>query len=366
MSGDIPFLDLRQAHEELKDDLDRAALKSLASGWYIGGPEVASFEAAFAAYTGANHCIGTGNGLDALVLALRAGGITAGDEVLVPSNTFIATWLAVAQLGALPVPVEPDPFTHNITAEAVSAAIGPRTKAVLPVHLYGCPAPVDEIMKIARDRDLLVIEDAAQAHGARWNGRLIGGRSHAATWSFYPGKNLGAMGDAGAVTTNDAGLAEKIRMLGNYGSREKYVHELQGVNSRLDPLQAAMLEVKLARLDDWNDRRRVIAARYSEGLSGSGLILPAPPEAADPVWHLYVVRTPARDALQAHLAARGIQTLIHYPCPPHRQGAFGDMGLHLPVAEQLAREVLSLPIGPHLTPDQAERVIETVLTFDGA
>lgn len=363
MSAPVPFLDLKAAYAELKDPLDAAALKSLNSGWYIGGDEVTSFEAAFAAYTGADHCVGVANGLDAITLALRALGIGPGDEVLVPSNTYIATWLAVVQTGALPVPVEPDPATHNITAEALESVITPRTRAVIAVHLYGCPAPIDEIVTFSHAKNLLVIEDAAQAHGARWKGQRIGSHGDVITWSFYPGKNLGAMGDGGAVTTNDAGLAETIRMLGNYGSKQRYVHELQGTNSRLDPVQAAMLEVKLAHLDAWNDRRRAIAARYQAAFRDTALILPAPPQAADPVWHLYVVRTPHRAALQAHLAARGVQTLIHYPCPPHKQGAFQDMGLDLPLAERLANEVLSLPIGPHLSLNQVETVTEAVLSF---
>ena len=364
MTTPVPFLDLQAAYDELKDDLERAALSSLASGCYIGGPEVAAFETAFAAFTGTDHCIGVGNGLDAITVTLRATGIGAGDAVLVPSNTFIATWLAVSDVGALPVPVEPDPITHTLTAEAIAEAITPQTRAVIPVHLYGCPAPIDDIVALADAHGLIVIEDAAQAHGAAWKGRKIGGHGHAATWSFYPGKNLGALGDGGAITTNDAALADKIRMLGNYGSRQKYVHELRGTNSRLDPVQAALLEVKLTRLADWNERRRGIAAQYDAALADAGLVLPAPQQAAEPVWHLYVVRSPTRDALQAHLAAHGIQTLIHYPCPPHRQGAFADMDLHLPIAEQLASDVLSLPIGPHMTQDQVDRVIDAVLAFD--
>lgn len=359
----VPFLDLKAAYAELKDPLDAAALKSLNSGWYIGGEEVASFETAFAAYTGAAHCVGVANGLDAITLALRALGVGPGDEVLVPSNTYIATWLAVVQVGAMPVPVEPDPATHNVTAEGLEDAISTRTRAMIAVHLYGCPAPIDDIAHLARARNLRLIEDAAQAHGSSWKGQRIGNHGDVITWSFYPGKNLGAMGDGGAITTNDAELAETIRILGNYGSRQRYVHELQGTNSRLDPVQAAMLEVKLAHLDAWNERRRRIAGRYQAAFGDTLLTLPAPPQAADPVWHLYVVRTPRRDALQAHLADRGVQTLIHYPCPPHRQGAFQDMGLSLPLAETLADEILSLPIGPHLTTDQTDTVIEAVLSF---
>ncbi|MEM9550405.1 MAG: DegT/DnrJ/EryC1/StrS family aminotransferase [Pseudomonadota bacterium] len=363
MTARVPFLDLKAAYGELQEALETAALTSLQSGWYIGGDDVTAFETAFATYTGAGHCVGVANGLDAITLALKALGIGPGDDVLVPSNTYIATWLAVVQVGARPVPVEPDPATHTITAEGMADVITPSTRAVIAVHLYGCPAPIDEIVTRARSKGLSVIEDAAQAHGARWKDQRIGGHGDVITWSFYPGKNLGAMGDGGAVTTHDAQLAETLRMLGNYGSKQRYVHDLQGTNSRLDPVQAAMLTVKLGHLDAWNDRRRAHAARYNAAFRDSALTLPAPPEDADPVWHLYVVRTPRRDALQAHLAARGIETLIHYPCPPHKQGAFRDMGLHLPVAETLADEVLSLPIGPHLSADQQARVIEAVLDF---
>lgn len=357
----VPFLDVKRGYEELRDDIDAAVAESLASGRYIGGPEVAGFEKAFADYTGTAHCVGVGNGLDAIRLTLQALGISPGDEVLVPSNTYIATWMAISQLGAAPKPVEPDPLTHNITAEGLEAAIGPRTRAIVPVHLYGCPAPVDEIADLASAHDLVVIEDAAQAHGARWRGQRIGGQTHAAAWSFYPGKNLGAFGDGGAVTTNDPDLADRIRMLGNYGSKKRYQHELQGANSRLDPMQAAILSVKLRHLDNWNDRRRAIAARYTSAFAGTGLILPRVPNAAEPVWHLYVVRHGARTTFQAALAERGIETLIHYPCPPHLQPAYRT-GESLPVAEALAGEVLSLPIGPHMTEAEIGNVIEAVIT----
>jgi dTDP-4-amino-4,6-dideoxygalactose transaminase len=254
-------------------------------------------------------------------------------------------------VGATPVPVEPDPATHNIDPGLIAAAITPRTRAVLPVHLYGQPADLDPILAIAKRFDLRVIEDAAQAHGARYNGRRIGAHGDIVCWSFYPGKNLGALGDAGAITTNDAALAERVALLRNYGSRQKYVNEEAGVNSRLDPVQAAVLRVKLQVLDEWTDRRRAIAATYSEGLKENDLILPHVPDWAEPAWHLYVVRTPARAALQARLAKAEIGTLIHYPIPPHMQGAYADMGFEaetFPIARRLAQEVLSLPIGPHL------------------
>jgi dTDP-4-amino-4,6-dideoxygalactose transaminase len=300
-----------------------------------------------------------GNGLDALVLALRACGIGPGDGVIVPSNTYIATWLAVSAVGAAIQPVEPDPRTHNITPEGIAASITPETRAILPVHLYGQPAEIDRIAELARARGLRLIEDAAQAHGARCRGVRIGAHGDAVCWSFYPGKNLGALGDAGAVTTNDSGIAEQIRVLGNYGSAKKYVNQVRGVNSRLDPLQAAVLRVKLGRLDEWTERRRRIARIYSEQLVNTDLVLPAVPDWANPVWHLYVVRSINRDRLQQQLAEAGIGTLIHYPIAPHSQLAYADLELpegSLPVAECLAASVLSLPMGPQLTMTQVHQV----------
>jgi dTDP-4-amino-4,6-dideoxygalactose transaminase len=355
----IPFLDLRAAYLELRSEIDVAVARVLDSGWYIGGGEVSSFEADFAAYCEAAHCVGVGNGLDALELALRALEIGPGDEVIVPSNTYIATWLAISAVGAVPVPVEPDPATHNIDPARIEAALTPRSRAILPVHLYGQPADLDPILALARSRGLAVVEDAAQAHGARYKGRRIGGHGDIVCWSFYPGKNLGALGDGGAVTTNDEALAQRVRMLGNYGSRQKYINEIRGENSRLDPVQAAILRVKLAHLDAWNDRRRAIADRYRAALASRGLVLPHVPDWAEPAWHLFVVRSPERDALQARLGAAGVQTLIHYPVPPHMQAAYADAGFapdDLPLARRLADEVLSLPIGPHLSVEGAERV----------
>jgi len=356
----IPFLDLGAATRELAAGIDIAVARVLASGWYIGGPEVASFEAEFASYCEAQHCVGTGNGLDALILALRACDIGPGDGVIVPSNTFVATWLAVSAVGAVIQPVEPDPATHNIDPARISAAITPSTRAIMPVHLYGQPADMDPILSLARAHGLRVIEDAAQAHGARYKGRRIGGHGDVVCWSFYPGKNLGALGDGGAITTNDAGIAARVRSLGNYGSQQKYVHTTRGMNSRLDPIQAAVLRVKLAVLDDWNDRRRSIAATYGERLAASGLTLPHVPNWAEPVWHLYVLRSPERDTLQAQLRDAGVGTLIHYPIPPHIQEAYTDLGIAtdaLPLAQQLAGEVLSLPIGPQMPGTDLERVI---------
>jgi dTDP-4-amino-4,6-dideoxygalactose transaminase len=359
----IPFLDLGAAYRELKADIDTAIQRVLDSGWYILGPEVEAFEADWAAYCGATHTVGVANGLDALILALRALGIGPGDEVIVPSNTYIATWLAVTAVGATPVPVEPDPATHNIDPARIAAAITSATKAILPVHLYGQVADLDPILALASAHGLHVVEDGAQAHGARYKGKRIGAHGDVVCWSFYPGKNLGALGDGGAVTTDNAEIAERIRVLRNYGSRVKYVNDVQGVNSRLDPLQAAVLRAKLPHLDAWTDRRRAIAAAYAEELKACGLILPHVPEWADPVWHLYVVRTPRRDALQKRLTEAGVGTLIHYPIPPHMQAAYAELGLApdaLPLARQLAGEVLSLPMGPHLPMPDVERVIAAV------
>ena len=356
----IPFLDLKTPYLELKQELDEAIARVVSSGWFIGGPEVEEFEADYATYCGATHAVGVANGLDALHLALRAMDVGPGDEVIVPSNTYIATWLAVSQCGATPVPVEPDARTYNIDPTRIEAAITPRTKVILPVHLYGQPADMDPILAIARKHGLQVLEDGAQAHGARYKGQRLGAHGDAVAWSFYPGKNLGAMGDGGAVTTNDAQLADRIRVLRNYGSRVKYVNEVQGYNSRLDPLQAAILRVKLAHLDEWNARRSAIAARYQQGLAGCGLTLPHVPEWAEPVWHLYVVQHPQRDALQNQLGEAGIGTLIHYPIAPHRQQAYAQAGLAqgaFPMAERMADQVLSLPIGPHLKAEQVAVVI---------
>ena len=359
----IPFLDLKGPYLELKQELDEAIARVVSSGWFVGGGEVDQFEADYATYCGAAHCVGVANGLDALHLALRAMDVGPGDEVIVPSNTYIATWLAVSQCGATPVPVEPDARTYNIDPALIEAAITPRTKVILPVHLYGQPADMDPILAIARKHGLRVLEDGAQAHGARYKGQRLGAHGDAVAWSFYPGKNLGAMGDGGAVTTNDAQLADRLRVLRNYGSRVKYVNEVQGYNSRLDPLQAAILRVKLAHLDEWNARRSAIAARYQQGLAGCGLTLPHVPDWAEPVWHLYVVQHTQRDALHKKLADAGVGTLIHYPIPPHLQQAYAQAGFKngdFPLAESMAGGVLSLPMGPHLQLDLVATVISAV------
>lgn len=359
----VPFLDLGAAYRELQLEIDSAISRSLTSGYYIGGPEVETFEADFATYCDAAHAVGLANGLDALHLALLALGVGAGDEVIVPSNTYIATWLAVSQCGATPVPVEPDERTYNINPAHIEAAITSRTKAILPVHLYGQPADMDPILAIARKHDLKVLEDGAQAHGARYKGKRIGAHGDVVAWSFYPGKNLGAFGDGGAVTTNDADIADRIRVLRNYGSRVKYVNEVRGFNSRLDPIQAAALRVKLNVLDAWNDRRAAIAKTYQAALVNTGLVLPFVPEWAAPAWHLYVVQHPKRDALQKTLGEAGIGTLIHYPIAPHLQQAYEAAGYskgQFPIAEAIATRCLSLPIGPHLDCTGVAAVIDAV------
>lgn len=359
----IPFLDLKAPYLELKEELDAAYQRVMQSGWFILGREVEAFEAEFADYCETKHCVGVGNGLDALYLILRAMDIGPGDEVIVPSNTYIATWLAVSNVGATPVPVEPGERTYNIDPALIAAAITARTKAILVVHLYGQPADMDPIRDLARCHGLKVIEDCAQAHGARYKGRRAGSLGDAAGFSFYPGKNLGALGDGGAVTTDDDALAERVRMLRNYGSRVKYHNEVKGFNSRLDELQAALLRVKLPRLDEWNERRCGVAQGYLDKLSAvPDLTLPYVPDWAEPVWHLFVVRHPRRDELQRHLSEAGIGTLIHYPIPPHASEAYeGEFaGTHLELAERLAATVLSLPIGPHLTTEDSMAVTENI------
>lgn len=362
----MPFLDVRATYRELESEIDAGIAHVLESGAYILGPEVESFENEFARYLGTNHCVGVGSGLDALYLALCALGVGPGDEVLVPGNTYIATWLAVSHAGAKPVPIEPDLRTYNIDPTLIEAAITKRTRGILPVHLYGQPADMDAILEIAQRHGLWVMEDAAQAHGARYKGNRVGAMSDVACWSFYPGKNLGAFGDAGAVTTNREDLADRIRVLRNYGSRVKYVNENKGFNSRLDPLQAAVLRIKLRHLETWNERRRGLAAFYGDALRDTGLDLPYTPGWAQPVHHVYVVRSRRRNELQEYLKARGIATLIHYPIPPHRQDAYRELGLNegsLPITEKIHREVLSLPMGPHMSDQQAEAVVENIREF---
>ena len=360
----VPFLDLKTPHLDLMNELEAAFRRVVNSGWYILGQEVEAFEAEFATYCGTRHCIGVGNGLDALHLILRAYGIGAGDEVIVPSNTYIATWLAASYAGARPIPVEPIESTYNLDPQRILAAITPRTKAIIVVHLYGQPADMDAINAIARQHGLKVIEDAAQAHGARYKGIRTGNLADAAGFSFYPGKNLGALGDGGAITTNDDVLAAQIRMLRNYGSQVKYHNEVKGFNSRLDELQAAILRVKLKYLDEWNSQRARLAAIYLEKLADSGLILPVVPPWAEPVWHVFVIRSAQRDLLQQDLGNAGVGTMIHYPIPPHLQQAYAEEGYQagdFPIAEKIHREVLSLPMFPHLSDLELANVCSAVM-----
>lgn len=359
----VPFLDLAQATAEIRPELDEAIRSVLNRGSYLLGPELEAFEAAFAHHVGAPHCVAVASGLDALTLGLEVLGVGPRDEVIVPANTFIATWLAVSRVGARPVPVEPIPGTWNMDPAAVEAALTPRTRAILPVHLFGQPADLGALMELAHSRGLALLEDAAQAHGASFRGRPIGAHGNLAAWSFYPGKNLGCLGDGGALTTHDEDQAERLRALRNYGSLRKYHHVEKGVNSRLDEIQAAVLRVKLPRLAQWNGRRREVAARYFEGLAGCpGLRLPQVAADVVPCWHLFVVDVEDRDIVQQALAARGVQTMIHYPVPPHLSGAYLADGPWpaLPVTVRAAESHLSLPMGPHLDPEQQDWVVRSL------
>jgi len=357
----IPFLDLKAPYQELKTELDEAYFRVMNSGWYLLGMELASFEKEFADYCCTPFAMGVANGLQALELILRAYEIGDNDEVIVPSNTYIASWLAVTQVGAKVVPVEPDIRTYNIDPTLIEAAITPKTKAIMVVHLYGQTAEMAPILKLAKKYNLKVIEDAAQAHGATYQGKKAGALGDAAGFSFYPGKNLGAFGDGGAITTNDPVIAERVKTLRNYGSKIKYHNEERGTNSRLDEYQAAILRVKLKHLDAWNARRGKIADFYQANLPEKNLVLPSILDDCHSAWHLYVIRHPNRDALQTKLLEKGIHTLIHYPVPPHKQKAYQEMAHYaLPVSEKIHREVLSLPMGPHLTMEQAEAVVETM------
>jgi dTDP-4-amino-4,6-dideoxygalactose transaminase len=367
----VPFLDVKAVNERYTASIQDAFSRVLSSGWFILGEEVKAFEAEFAAYCGTRHCLGVANGLDALTLIFRAyrelGVLQAGDEVIVPANTYIASILAILEAGLRPVLVEPDRGSCNLDPRLVPGAITPRTRAILAVHLYGQVADMGELGRLAANRGLLLVEDSAQAQGASCEGRRTGGLGNASGFSFYPGKNLGALGDAGAVTTDDDKLAEMVRALRNYGSEIKYVNRFRGLNSRLDEVQAAILRAKLPFLDEENERRRRIAERYLAGIRHPDIELPiAPSDPRRHVWHVFAIRTASREALVAHLKGEGIQTLIHYPIPPHRQEAMAEFGaLALPITEAIHREILSLPLSPVMTPGQAERVIEAVNRFPG-
>ncbi|MDM4764977.1 DegT/DnrJ/EryC1/StrS family aminotransferase [Pelomonas sp. SE-A7] len=363
MDAPIPFLDLQPAYRSAQKDIDAALQRVAASGWFLLGKELEAFEQAWAHHCGSLHCAGLANGLDALHLGLRALGVQEGDEVIVPSNTYIATWLAVSQCGARPVPVEPDPRSFNLDPARIEAAITPRTRVILPVHLYGQPADMDVINAIASRHGLKVLDDCAQAHAARYKVRPVGGLADISAWSFYPGKNLGAFGDGGGITTRDEGLVKQVKVLRNYGSERKYHNEVKGINSRLDEIQAAVLAAKLPLLEAATNERRAIAARLLQGLAGCDLQLPFVPHWAEPAWHLFVVRHADRDGLQQRLAGEGIGTLIHYPVPPHRQPAYAELGHadgDFPIAEAMHREVLSLPLWPGMSEPQIERLIKAV------
>lgn len=386
----IPFLDLKSINQQYQQELKQACARVIDSGWYIQGQELQQFEAEFAAYCGTKHAIGVANGLDALILVLRAwkelGQLQEGDEVIVPANTYIASILAITENRLTPVLVEPDINTYNLSQEGIQAAITPKTKAILPVHLYGLISPMVEIMQIAQEHDLLVLEDCAQAHGAEVNGKRAGNWGDAAGFSFYPGKNLGALGDAGAITTNNDELAQTLKALRNYGSHKKYENLYQGVNSRLDEMQAAMLRVKLRHLEAETARRQQIAAMYCEGINNPYILLPL--DAATfttnnsqlttnhspltiqhykaHVWHLFVVRCENREALQQHLSDKGIQTLIHYPIPPHKQQAYEHYAdLQLPLTELIHQQVLSIPLDPTMSDAAIKQVIAAMNEFAG-
>ena len=362
----IPFVSFLPMEKELNDEIRGAFERVFTSSWYIEGKEDEAFEQTFAEYCGVSHCVGCGNGLDALMLSLKALGVGAGDEVIVPSNTYIATALAVTYVGAAPVFVEPDIDTFLIDPALIEAKITDKTKAIMPVHLYGQACDMDPIMEIAKKHGLFVVEDCAQAHGATYKGRKVGSFGDAAGFSFYPGKNLGALGDAGAAVTNSKELADKIRALGNYGSDYKYHHIYQVNNSRLDEMQAAFLSAKLPLLDKMNEERRRIAKMYSEGIDNPKVITPVVREECVPVWHIYGVRCNERDALEKHLNDRGIGTNKHYPIPMHMQECYKELGISegaLPVAEEISATELSLPMYYGMTDEQVRYVIDAINEF---
>jgi dTDP-4-amino-4,6-dideoxygalactose transaminase len=359
----VPFLDLKASFLELQPEIEEALLRSVRSGQYIGGDELKSFEVAFADFVESDFCIGVGNGMDALILSLKVLGIGIGDEVIVPSNTYIATWLAVTHCGAIPIPVEPEAATYNIDISIIEEKITNKTKAIIPVHLYGQPADLDEINVLAKKNNLFVIEDAAQSHGSKYKGRKVGSHGDLVCWSFYPGKNLGALGDAGAITTNNAELAEQLRMFRNYGSKERYVHIIPGLNSRLDPLHASILNVKLKYLQSWNDRRNSIASIYNNEFKDLPITIPFIKSHNKSAWHLYCIRHLSRDNLRRDLLSMGVETLIHYPIPPHMQQAYKFLNYSddsFELANIISSELLSLPIGPAMSDDEVFYVVDCV------
>ena len=363
----IPYLDLKEVNAPFEKDFKNAYLYFIESGWYILGEKVKTFEREYASFNNVSHCLGVANGLDALILSLKALGIREGDEVIVPSNTYIASWLAVSYVGAIPIPVEPRANTYNINPDLIESAITSKTKAIMPVHLYGQICEMSQIMAIAHKHNLYVVEDNAQAQGASYQGKLAGAWGHCNGTSFYPGKNLGALGDAGAVTTNDASVSDKIKIIRNYGSEKKYYNEVKGINSRLDELQAAFLSIKLRSLNADNEKRIKVASFYNNGLSGiEGITLPIIADGGTSVYHIYPIRSNRRDELQVHLAEKGIGTMIHYPIPPHLQKAYKDLNYKegdFPLAEAIAKTCLSLPLSPGLTEVEVDYICESIKSF---
>lgn len=366
----IPYLSFEKINTGIKDELKQAFEQFIDSGWYILGDSVKDFEQAYALFNNTEYCIGVANGLDALILSLKALDIGPGDEVIVPSNTYIASWLAVSNVGAEPIPVEPRLETYNINPQLIAEKITPRTKAIMPVHLYGQPCEMDEIMQIAAKHNLFVVEDNAQSQGALCNGKMAGSFGHVNGTSFYPGKNLGAYGDAGAVTTNDPQLEKRIRMLRNYGSEKKYYNEEKGINSRLDELQAALLSVKLRHLNSWTEERQKLAAIYGSGLKDTpGLNLPVTANNCSHVYHIYIVRTNRRKELMEYLKNNEVDTLVHYPVPPHLQKAYTELGYQkgdFPIAETIADTCLSLPLYPGLSGDSVSNIVSIIKDFFNA
>lgn len=361
----IPFLDLHRINKPYEADFQKVLQKVMDTGWYILGNEVKEFETNFAKYCGTKHCIGVGNGLDALVLIFKSyiqlGKLQKGDEIIVPANTYIASILAILQADLIPILVEPNLETYNINPDLIQAKITPKTKVILAVHLYGQLADMEKITNIATQNNLLIIEDAAQAHGAISSIGKSGNLGHAAAFSFYPGKNLGAIGDGGAITTNDDALVKILKAMRNYGSETKYYNDIIGVNSRLDELQAAFLNLKLPNLDTDNSKRREIAKRYSNEIKNEAIVLPNWDFSENHVFHLFVIRTNRRQELQEYLLKNEIQTLIHYPVAPHQQKAFQDWNdFHFPIAEKIHNEVLSLPISPVMTIDEVDYVVKMI------